>query len=48
MLKRILSVLMIVVLMGITTGILVGCEDEVKVHRESETTTQTQKPVVTP
>lgn len=48
MLKKILSVLMIMAMLGLA-GATVGCEeDEIKVHHESETTTTHQETVVTP
>lgn len=46
MLKRIVSLMMIGVILSVV--VLSGCEDEVKTHRESETTTVTQDEVVVP
>ena len=48
MLKKILSVLMVMAMLGLA-GATVGCEkDEVKIHSQSEKTIVTQKPVVVP
>lgn len=47
MLKKILFVLMIMAMLGLA-GATVGCGDDVKIHRESETTTTHQETVVTP
>ncbi|GEM_PF-2449633 len=47
MFKKILSILMISAALGMAC-VTVGCEDEVKVHRQSETTTVQQQEVVVP
>ncbi len=47
MLKRILSIVVVVGFLALS-GVMIGCEDEVKTHREVETTTVEQEPVVVP
>ena len=47
--KKVLNFILVCVFAVIFTGALAGCEkDEVKVHRESETTTEKQTMEVTP
>ncbi|MBN1941760.1 MAG: hypothetical protein JW849_00540 [Phycisphaerae bacterium] len=46
--KKVLSFVMMCVFAVIFSGVLTGCEDEVKVHRESETTTEKQTMEVAP
>ncbi len=45
--KTILSFVMVCVLSVLFTGVMIGCEDEVKVHRESEVTQEEQTMEVT-
>lgn len=46
--KKILSFVLVCVFTVIVTGVLTGCEDDVKVQRQSETTTEEQTMEVTP
>lgn len=47
--KKVLNLLLVCVFAVLVTGVLTGCdEDEVKVHRESEVTTEEQTMEVTP
>jgi len=48
MLKKCLNLVLICAFVIVGAGLLLGCEDEVKVHRESETTTEQQSMEVTP
>lgn len=46
--KKVLSFVLACVFAVLFTGVLTGCEDEVKVHRESEVSTEQQEMVVEP
>ena len=46
--KKIMSIVLVCMFAVVVTGVLAGCEDEVKTHHESETTTETQTMEVTP
>jgi len=46
--RKILSFVLVCVFAVVFTGVLAGCEDEVKVHRESEVNQEEQTMEVTP
>jgi hypothetical protein len=46
--KKLLNLVLVCVFAVLFTGVLAGCEDDVKVHRESEVTTEQQEMEVAP
>lgn len=45
--RKVWNIVLLCILTALLAGATIGCEDEVKVHRESETTTETQTMEVT-